>query len=92
MPSTRRRRRRYVPIRSRKLQVAKVAIPSEIPGSAAIFLALRRMRQPLLILILVMAVAVGGLTMMPGLPQPDGSSGQLSIFEAFYVFSFTATT
>jgi Trk K+ transport system NAD-binding subunit len=39
-----------------------------------------------------MTVGITGLALMPGIPQPDGSSGRLSGFEAFYVFSTTATT
>ena len=80
------------PTRSRRLQLAEVAIPSEIPHGTAIFIVLRKMRQPLLFLIAVAVIAVTGLSMMPGVPQPDGSSGRLSAFEAFYVFSITATT
>ena len=80
------------PTRSRRLQLAEVAIPSDIPHGTAIFIVLRKMRQPLLFLITVAVIAVVGLSLMPGVPQPDGSSGRLSAFEAFYVFSITATT
>ena len=80
------------PIRSRRLQLAEVAIPSEIPHGTAIFIVLRKMRQPLLFLISVAVIAVVGLSLMPGVPQPDGSSGRLTAFEAFYMFSITATT
>ena len=80
------------PARSRRLQLAEVAIPSEIPYGTAIFIVLRKMRQPLLFLIGIAVVAVVGLSMMPGIPQPDGSSGRLTAFESFYVFSMTATT
>jgi Trk K+ transport system NAD-binding subunit len=69
-----------------------VAIPAEVPNTTAIFIVMRKMRQPLLLLIGIAAVAVIGLTLMPGDPQPDGTSGRLNAFEAFYVFSITATT
>ncbi|MCL1922501.1 MAG: NAD-binding protein [Propionibacteriaceae bacterium] len=89
---TRRRRRVISPIRTRRLQAAQVEIPTEIPHTTAVFIALRRVRTPLLTIITIMTVGIIGLTLMPGLPQPDGSSGRLSAFEAFYVFSTTATT
>jgi len=92
MPPTSRYRPRRRPRRSTSLQWARVAIPSEIPNTTAIFIVLRKMRRPLLLMLAVMVVAVVGLAAMPGVPQPDGSSGRLGLFEAFYVFSFTATT
>ncbi|MCL2736654.1 MAG: NAD-binding protein [Propionibacteriaceae bacterium] len=79
-------------MRPRQLQLASVAIPSEIPYMTTIFIVLRKMRLPLILLIGVMTIAVLGLSLMPGVPQPDGTSGRLSAFEAFYVFSYTATT
>lgn len=56
-----------------------------------VFLFLRRMRRPLLTLILVYTVAVVGLTQIPG--QDDaGQEHYLSIFHAFYFVSFMSTT
>ncbi len=52
---------------------------------------LRRLRVPLIILILVYAVSIGGLTLMPGV-MPDGTPTRLGFFHAFYVVTFTATT
>jgi len=60
---------------------------SGVQASAPIFLVLRRMRVPLITLILIFAVSVLGLSLIPG---EDGSP--LSIFHAFYVMSYTATT
>ena len=59
--------------------------------SDVLFLILRRMRAPLIILILAYTVAVFGLALMPGV-LPDGTPAKLSIFHAFYVVSYTATT
>ncbi len=56
-----------------------------------LFLILRRMRAPLIVLIIAYTVAVFGLALMPG-QLPDGTPAKLSIFHAFYVVSFTATT
>lgn len=55
------------------------------------FLILRRMRAPLITLIVSYCIAVFGLSLMPGL-DGDGQPWQMSIFEAFYVISYTATT
>jgi len=52
---------------------------------------LRRLRMPLIILILVYAVSVFGLAFMPG-TLPDGTPARLGFFHAFYVVTYTATT
>ena len=92
MASTRRVRHRRRPIRSSRLQLAHVNVPTDVPNTTAIFIVLRKMRPPLVLLLAVMTISVIGLTLMPGLPQPDGSDGRLTVFDAFYVFSYTATT
>jgi voltage-gated potassium channel len=56
-----------------------------------IFLILRRMRTPLIAVIVSFFVAVTGLSLMPGL-EIDGQTSRLSLFEAFYIISYTATT
>jgi len=56
-----------------------------------LFLILRRMRAPLLVLVATYAIAVGGLVMMPGI-NADGNPERLSFFHAFYVITYTATT
>ena len=59
--------------------------------SDVLFLILRRLRAPLITLILVYAISVGGLALIPGV-DPDGNRHPMSIFHAFYVMSYTATT
>jgi voltage-gated potassium channel len=54
-------------------------------------LALRRLRAPLVALIVAYAISVLGLTLMPGI-GPDGEPHAMTIFHAFYVISYTATT
>ncbi len=55
------------------------------------FLIFRRMRQPLLTLLLTYAVAVLGLSLIPG--QDDaGNVWHMDLFHAFYFVSFMATT
>jgi Trk K+ transport system NAD-binding subunit len=62
-----------------------------VPSTGAIFLVLRRMRAPLIVLILVFSISVLGLTLIPG-EQPDGGTEPMSFFDAFYFMSYTATT
>lgn len=52
-----------------------------------IFLVMRRMRQPLLVLICIYALAVFGMTLIPG---PTGEP--LGIFHALYFVSYMGTT
>jgi voltage-gated potassium channel len=64
---------------------------SGVQASATIFLVLRRMRAPLITLILIFAVSVLGLSLIPG--QDDtGQPVAMSIFDSFYFMSYTATT
>jgi hypothetical protein len=56
-----------------------------------IFLIMRRLRAPLISLIAMYAISVGGLALIPGL-DAAGNPGRMSIFHAFYVTSHTATT
>ena len=56
-----------------------------------IFLVLRRMRVPLIVLVVIFAVSVLGLSLTPG-QDAAGRPARMSIFESFYFMSFTATT
>lgn len=56
-----------------------------------IFLIIRRMRAPLLTLIVTYAVAILGLVLIPG-QDGDGNLWRMDFFHAFYVVSYTATT
>ena len=60
-------------------------------NTAAIFLVLRRMRAPLIVLILSFWISVFGLTLVPG-RTPEGDPWRMDFFDAFYFISFTATT
>lgn len=55
------------------------------------FLFLRRMRQPLLTLIAVYAIAILGLVLIPG-QDADGNPWRMDFFHAFYFVSFMSTT
>jgi hypothetical protein len=63
----------------------------ETEPSAAVFLVLRRMRVPLVTLVLVFAISVFGLSLVPGEAE-DGSPVRMTLFDAFYFMSYTATT
>ncbi len=62
-----------------------------VEGSPAVFVVLRRMRAPLITLIVIFAVSVIGLSLVPGV-DAQGQPARLSPFDAFYVMSYTATT
>jgi voltage-gated potassium channel len=69
----------------------RIPVASAVQASATIFLILRRMRAPLIVLITIFAVSVLGLTLVPGQTE-DGQSWRMSIFDAFYFMSYTAST
>ncbi len=56
-----------------------------------IFLIMRRMRAPLLVLIVTYAVAIVGLVLIPA-QDADGNPTGMSFFHAFYFVSFMSTT
>jgi Trk K+ transport system NAD-binding subunit len=56
-----------------------------------IFLIFRRMRAPLLALIVTYAVAVAGLVLIPG-QDADGNPWRMDFFHAFYFVSYMSTT
>lgn len=66
-------------------------LPVEAPSTDAVFLVLRRMRAPFVLLIALFAVAVAGLALIPG-EDGDGNTVRMTVFDAFYFMSYTATT
>ncbi|MFW3171481.1 potassium channel family protein [Geodermatophilus sp. CPCC 206100] len=69
----------------------RAAAASAAQASATIFLVMRRMRAPLIVLIVIFAVSVLGLTLIPG-QDPAGRPWRMGFFDAFYVMSYTAST
>ncbi len=55
------------------------------------FVALRRLRAPLILLIVIYAVSIMGLVLIPGV-DAQGKPVPLDFFHAFYFMSYTATT
>jgi voltage-gated potassium channel len=78
------RRRSSRPVSRTHLEFAEQA-------SATIFLIMRRMRTPLIVLIVIFSVSVIGLALIPGV-DPEGQPARISLFDAFYFMSYTATT
>jgi len=60
--------------------------------SDAVYLLLRRMRAPLILVIAVFAVCAFGLSRMPGIDVHGNQAPPMTMFDAFYVITYTATT
>jgi Trk K+ transport system NAD-binding subunit len=52
---------------------------------------IRRLRAPLVTIILVFAFSTAGMTLIPGV-DPSGQPWRMSIFQAFYFVTYTSTT
>ncbi|MEF8708466.1 MAG: potassium channel family protein [Candidatus Accumulibacter propinquus] len=61
-------------------------------NASVFFLALRRMRAPLIVLIVIYAVSTLGLTLIPGVDAQGRPAPPMSFFHAFYFVSYTAST
>lgn len=56
------------------------------------YLVLRRMRLPLLVIIVIYSISVFGLALTPGIDATGHPTPPMTLFDAFYVISYTATT
>ena len=75
----------------RRTQVRNLPSVQAELASAGILLVLRRMRVPLITLVVIFAVSVLGLSLVPG-KDASGHPAHLSLFESFYFMTYTATT
>lgn len=75
----------------RRALLSRSPLESKVQASATIFLILRRMRAPLITLIVIFSVSVLGLTLIPGANEL-GETVRMDFFDAFYFMSYTATT
>ena len=77
----------------RRARRARALAAAESAGKASetVFLVLRRMRAPLIVLIVIFSVSVLGLTLIPG-EDAEGRPWRMGFFDAIYVMSYTATT
>ncbi len=55
------------------------------------FISIRRLRAPLVVLIVIFSISTAGLTLIPGV-GPEGLPWRPNLFEAFYFVTYTATT
>ncbi|MDO5534915.1 MAG: NAD-binding protein [Propionibacteriaceae bacterium] len=76
---------------STTLRRRHVPVPAPEPSTDAMFLVLRRMRVPLIVVVAVFTVSVMGLVAIPGV-DGAGNPYRMSAFDAFYLMSYTATT
>jgi Trk K+ transport system NAD-binding subunit len=60
--------------------------------NSVLFLVLRRMRLPLILLITSYAISILGMSLMPGVDAEGNPIPGMSLFHAFYFVSYTATT
>ena len=70
---------------------ARILIPTAVPTTEVIFLVLRRMRAPLIVVIATFSFCTVGMMLMPGV-DPQGNPYRLNIFDAFYQMTITLTT
>ncbi len=59
--------------------------------NSVFFITIRRLRAPLILIILVFALSTVGLTLIPGI-DAEGKPWHMTLFEAFYFVTYTATT
>lgn len=71
--------------------VSRVDLEFPSQSTATIFVIMRRMRAPLITLVVIFSISVVGLALVPGV-DAGGAPVRLSLFDAFYFMSYTATT
>ncbi len=85
----------WAQLRERREAAGHARLPVQIVSSSqaasSIFLIMRRMRMPLITLIVIFAICTLGLTLIPGV-DANGKPVRISPFEAFYFMSYTAST
>ena len=78
------RRTPSAPWRGSPLRRRSVRVPDPVQPTDALFLALRRLRAPMITVVVVFSVGVTGLTLIPG-TDPQGHVWHLSVFDALYL-------
>ena len=69
----------------------RVQVDDELQATATIFIVMRRMRAPLITLIVIFSVTVVGMSVIPA-QDPEGRPYHMTIFESLYFMSYTAST
>lgn len=68
------------------------ASAATLATSSVVYMLMRRLRAPLMTLIAIYAISVGGFTLIAGVDDSGGPAPPMSFFHAFYFVSYTATT
>ncbi len=68
-----------------------VDIPTTVPANDVLFLIMRRMRLPLIVVIAMFSFCTTGMMFMPGV-DPEGNPHRHNVFDAFYQMTITLTT
>lgn len=76
------------PIKSRP---RPIRVPTTVPTTEVIFLFMRRMRAPFIVVIATFSICTTGLMLMPGV-DAQGNPYRLTVFDAFYQMTITLTT
>lgn len=74
-----------------KLRPKPVRVPTTVPTTDVIFLLMRRMRAPFIVVITTFSFCTAGLMLMPGV-DAQGNPYRLTVFDAFYQMTITLTT
>lgn len=69
----------------------RVEIPTGVDTTDALFVVLRRMRMPLIVVIVAFSFNVAGMMLMPGY-DAAGNLRRLTLFDSFYQMTITLTT
>lgn len=69
----------------------RINVDDEPAATNTIFIVMRRMRAPLIILIVIFSVTVFGMSLIPA-TDPEGRPYHMTIFESLYFMSYTAST
>src|SRR6476646_1556977 len=69
----------------------RITVDDEPAATNTIFIVMRRMRAPLIILIVIFSVTVFGMSLIPA-TDPEGRPYHMTIFESLYFMSYTAST
>lgn len=79
------------PRRRAKVPRTPIRVPTTVHTTYVIFLLMRRMRAPFIVVITTFSICTTGLMLMPG-TDAAGNPYRLSVFDAFYQMTITLTT
>ena len=77
--------------RSTRPRPKPIRVPTTVATTEVIFLFMRRMRAPFIVVIATFSVCTTGLILMPGI-DAQGNPYRLTVFDAFYQMTITLTT